>query len=361
MNETTEKNGSPSMEETFLALEKACGFDLSPCSTALDLGDTSRFTRLVLNDAQKMNLSALMQQAPTLAAAGTLAQAYIVRFPEGIPHTLTALKQGGFGSMVQGSSGRFAGSASFYPMQSQAVLLGVFSAMSVATCQYFLTQINRNMDKMNLKLDKILEFLYGDKKAELIAEINFTKYAFESYPSVMTHESQRIASITSLQASRKVAMKDIEFYLSDLDSAKDAGKAIQIRDSLELAIQLYVMSSLLEVYYAQNYDTAYLSALERDMTAYIEKCEKRTLRALAALNEKLKLPKPALKVNPLDVVKKPGPRPHQQEKEINRLIDSLNTGEESDLRKNVREALRAAKQAVEYYIDSQQNVYIKRT
>ena len=40
----------------------------------------------------------------------------------------------------------------------------------------------------------------------------------------MSHEHQKIATIISLQEARKIAMKDIEFYMSDLDSlvkAKD--------------------------------------------------------------------------------------------------------------------------------------------
>ena len=72
---------------------------------------------------------------------------------------------------------------------------------------------------MRMNLDKILEFLYGDKKAELMAEISFVKYAYQNYNSIMSHESQRTATIASIQEAKKVAMKDIEFYMNDLDLA----------------------------------------------------------------------------------------------------------------------------------------------
>ena len=94
---------------------------------------------------------------------------------------------------------------------------------------------------MRMNLDKILEFLYGDKKAELMAEISFVKYAYQNYNSIMSHEAQRTATIASIQKAKKVAMKDIEFYMNDLDSAaktKDnselistVNKAFQIKES----------------------------------------------------------------------------------------------------------------------------------
>ncbi len=99
---------------------------------------------------------------------------------------------------------------------------------------------------MNLKLDEILEFLYGDKKTELMAEMSFIRYAYENYASIMSHEQQRIATIISLQEARKVAMKDIGSYIYDLETTifrktKDyaeldlRGKSFQIKESLELS------------------------------------------------------------------------------------------------------------------------------
>ena len=50
-----------------------------------------------------------------------------------------------------------------------------------------------------------------------MAEMSFIKYAYENYSSIMSHEEQRIATITSLQEAKKVAMKDIEFCINDLE------------------------------------------------------------------------------------------------------------------------------------------------
>jgi len=348
-------------DKVFQMMKENGAFELKSCIDSFDFEDKRRFTKLELNTAQKMHVSALMQQVPSAVAAGTMAQAYIVSFPQGLPHTLTALNQGGYGSMIR-ENGKFVGSASFYSMLPQAAVLAAFTAMSVVTGQYFLAQINSEMKMMNLKLDKILEFLYGDKKAELMSEISFIKYAYQNYSSIMSHEQQRAATIISLQAAKKVAMKDIEFYLGDLDStvnyeAKNyygfdslINKAFQIGESLQVSLQLYSLSSLLEVYYAQNHDTDYIKYLEIDMTSYIDKCDKRMLSSFSVLNRRLS----EFKVK---TAEKNGKLSYEMK--IGELIESLNGGEESAMRKSLRSALHASTEKAEYYINNAGDVYIK--
>ena len=121
-----------------------------------------------------------MQQLPAVVAANALSDMYMVRFPAGIPNALTPLKQGGFSTMVKGENGRIAGTASLYSVEAQAAVLGAFNAMSIVSGQYFLAQINSELKTMNQNIDKILEFLYGDKKAELISEVSFVKSAYQN-------------------------------------------------------------------------------------------------------------------------------------------------------------------------------------
>lgn len=361
MEEKTELCSNELNNDSIRSLAEASNFAILPCETTYDFEDKNRFIKLQLGTAQKVHLSALAQQIPNVLATGAMAQAYTVRFPLGLPHTLTALHQGGFGSMIR-QNGQFVGSASFYAMTAQAAVMGAFTAMSVASGQYFLAQINSEMQMMRMKLDEILEFLYGDKKAELMSEMSFIRYAYQNFNSIMAHEQQRVSTIVSLQESRKVAMKDIEFYVSDLDAtvsrkSKDAtdlneriNKAFQIKDSLELSQQLYVMSSMMEVYYAQNMDPEYLNNLEKDMLAYIDKCDKRLLGSFGTLKGHIVGYKP----KPMEKYDKAVP-----EKQVTDLIDTLNSGEESEMRKAVRSALHAASRPTEYYLSGEGNVYIK--
>ena len=357
-NQITENTELKIMQE----LQVAGYIDISTCDVAYDFEDKTRFSKLRLDNGQKMCMNALLQQLPTAMAAGTLAQAYTVTFPEGIPHVLTALKQGGFGTMVKDENGRFLGTASLYGTASQAMMLNVFTAMSVATGQYFLSEINGQLNKINVKLDKILEFLYGDKKAELMSEISFAKSAYQNYSSIMNHEQQRIATLISLQESKKVAMKDIEFYMGDLNSAVNSeaknftelerisSEAFHIKESLEVSIQLYIMSSLLEVYFAQNHDSDYIKNLDSDMTIYIDKSEKRILTSFSVLQRRIS----EYKGKALEKVDKT-----QCEQAIGRQIEKLNNGEESEVRKFLHSSLRASFQKAQYCISSTGDAYLK--
>lgn len=349
------------VNEILQTLKTDACFEIEPFKNDIDFENSSRFTKLKLSSEQKIHFSALAQGVLPAVATGVMANSYIVRFPEGLPHTLTSLKQGGVGSMIKGDNGQIVGHASFYSLQTQAVIMGAFTAMSVVSGQYFLAQINKEMQMINMKLDDILKFLYGDKKAELIAEMSFVRYAYENYNSIMLHEPQRIATLTSLQQSRKIAMKDMEFYIYDLeyniskkiDSFEKlksrTRKCFQIKDCLKLSQQLFVMSSIMEVFFAQNQDKEYLSAIEKDIVTYIDKCDKRILTCFAALKGNIKY----LKVWPLEKQKKYG-----IEKQINTLVDSLNNGEESDMRESVRLALYAHSKITEYYVDKNGSVYI---
>lgn len=335
-------------------------FEVVPCEQIADIETRPGFKKLELTSAQKIQIGGLVQQFPLTFAAGTLSNTYMVQFPNGIPNTLTSLKQGGFGTMVKDESGKFAGSASLYPVEAQAAVLGAFNVMSIVSGQYFLAQINSELRTMNQNIDKILEFLYGDKKAELISEVSFVKSAYRNYSSIMEHEQQRFATLVSLQEAKKVAMKDIEFYMSDLDSTVNVksssdvvswtDKVFQIKDCLELSIQLYSMSSLLEIYYSQNYDESYISDIEEESATYIGKCEKRMLSSFSKLSTHIQ----TFKEGPLKKIDKPA-----LEKKVNLVIDSFSRGTESEILRSIRSVLHASEAKTEYYVTNNGDLYLK--
>lgn len=344
-------------KEQFEMMKSVGNFDIEPYSGQITTDQG--YVRLDMDKDKKRLVSAFMQYLPSLMATTTLSQSYTVSFPKGLPHVLTPLNQGGFGTMIQ-DHGKFVGTASLYSNTSQAVVLGVFTAMSIASSQYFLNQINNELKMMKLNIDKILEFLYGDKKAELMAEVSFVKYAYQNFSSIMKFDVQRIATISNLQSARKVAMKDIEFYISDLDStanSKGSGdivsltdKAFQIKESLELSMQLYGMSSILETYYAQNYDSSYLKYIEVEMVSYIDKCEKRMLSSFSILGKRISDYRGKL----WEKIDK-----SYYEKLVSELVYSLNSGDESKLRRTFRIALQDATQSAKYYLTKDGTVYLK--
>ena len=170
--------------------------------------------------------------------------------------------------------------------------------------QFFLRGVHEKLSVINRKIDEIQEFLYGDKKAELLSAISFTRYAYENFSSIMEHDGQRNATIQSLQSARMTAMQDVEFYLSDLhftvssDKSKEfpsktqemqriVEKALKSSECLDLSIQLCMTTNLLEIYYSQNYDPKYLRYVENDVGNYIGRFEKQMIGDFNSLKTSL--------------------------------------------------------------------------
>lgn len=373
-------------ENTFELMKKFSAFDIIPCENALDLKDKSRFEKLSLTSEQKIQVSALSQQVPQAIATGTMAQAYIATFPEGLPHTLTALRQGGVGSPIRGETG-FIGSASFYSLSTLAALMGAFTVVSAVTGQYFLSQINQELNVINQNISEILQFLYKEKKSELIAEVKFTQYAYQNYTSIMTHEAQRIATLCSLQHAKKIAMKDIDFYLNDLSGKIDsiispkkysksdtnseqspAEICIQIEKSIDLAIQLYVTSSFLEVYYSQNFDSAYIDFSTENIYQQIDDYRTRMLTLFSSLKgcmgtassekdgfkQKISLSFIAKGDNTSDI------QTNNTPDQINQIINNLSSRENLISKEKIKSILNTPKRESTYFFTSDGDVYFEK-
>lgn len=340
--------------EYLQALQSSASFIVKPMS---EMVSKDSLRKLYLSPADKAHIESLAQQLPSLLAAKSMSGLYSVSFPDGLPHTLTALKQGGYGSMIM-KNNSFVGSASFYNASLQASMFAAFSIMSVVTGQYFLTEINKDLGVINEKIDKILEFLYGDKRAELISEISFVRYAYECYNLITKNDDHRIATISSLQQSKKIAMKDIEFYLNDLESfcnakTKDAQEmndfyvaSFAAYQNADLAIQLFALSNLLEAIYSQNLDPLYLSYLEKDVLDYISKYDKMASASFSALKIRIDEFRNQRAIDKYAMIS-----------EIDDTITKCLNGALTKKHKDILETFRKLSKPSEYIVSSDGNMY----
>jgi hypothetical protein len=333
------------------------GIEVLSCDSISNISDNKKYKKMEFTSGQKMQLSGLMQNLPSYAVNETLNKAYIVNMPKGVEGHLMKYKNGGYGTPIIGNDGIVA-HASLEKVNLNVAVMNAFSIMSVASNQYFLFEINKQLTVLNQTIDKILEFLYSDKKSELMAEVEFTKFAYENYLSIMNHDEQRLATITNLQAAKKVAMKDIEFYMSDLNdtvNSKDwdtgaiADKSFQIKSCLELSMQLYFISNVLEIYYSQNLDKVYIDWTEKTVTEYLIKCEKRILSNFSKLSVAVNEYKnPIKKIDKMELLE-----------QINTIINTLGGGTESEMCKEFRGAVNAINSEKTFYIDNDSDVYLK--
>ncbi len=333
------------------------GLEITPCEDSDFQQD--KYTKLKLNSSQKTQMFGLLQQLPSILGADTQADAFEFKKPAdmSLANVLQNLINVGAGVLSENGTGPLAAIVS---NGAQMAMMNAFSIMSVASAQYYLSEINNNLTAISQKADKILEFLYGDKKAELTSEVRFVDFAFKNYATIMSNDAQRFATLTNVQEARKVAMKDMEFYISDLESlakTKDISNldsfvndVFKIKDCLQLAIQLYCMSNILEVCYSQNTDSSYLKYVENDIFSYIDKCEKRMLSDFSAVQMRVS----NYKGGPLKKVDKT-----DYEKQISQFVDLLGSGEELIKRKPLKSILRSYEKDATYYLNKAGELFLK--
>ena len=245
--------------------------------------------------------SGLLQYIPQIAAAEALNGTYRVEFPKGVAGVL--MKHGnGVLSAMQGENGRIVGHATFIENGMELpTLLGVFSALSMITSQYFLTQIYSDLEEIQDKLNQILDFLYTEKACEIYSEVQAVRAIYTNFVSIMWCQEQRMASICTIQHAKAIAEKNIQFYCHDMNrkiayKKEDKGlrlpeiklpdimDGLGVDDKIEMlacellddlnsysqSINLYSICSILEIVMSQNFSAAYLDYVEQDLKEHFK-------------------------------------------------------------------------------------------
>ena len=342
-------------------------YEISPCEVPYNFEDTSQFQKLSFPEENGIRLNSLLQLAPNVATADIMSKAYVVRFPKGVQGTLISLKQGGQSVIMRGEHGRFTGTASLYEVRSDMVnLMNIFTVASFATGQYFLAHISTELSEIRKSIDDVLKFLNDDKRSQLIAELTFVKYAASNFSSIMLSESQRTATLTNLQHSKIAAVSNIEFYTTQLEdkiASKKSGKpseqcaaVLQAKQTLDLAMQLYVMSSVMEVYYSQNWNKLYLENIHNDMKQVLTSSKNRMLRSLSAFGTTIQDAHKDVKVIGMSI---PKGGYSEVENELFKTIDELSNKTELPLLELADDALQSPKKETKLYMTGDGDVYQK--
>ena len=189
---------------------------LDKVNEQIDYKRDARFRQI--DNRTAAQVSGLLQYLPQTIAGNALNGTFRVEFPEGISGVLVQHGNGYLSVMKDLDNGKFVGQATFVPTSNTApMLLGMFTALSVVTSQYYLAQINQNLKEVQRKLDQVLDFLYSDKACEIYAELQAVRTIYLNYPAIMKADEQRTASIATIQHAKTVAERNIQFYYRDMN------------------------------------------------------------------------------------------------------------------------------------------------
>jgi hypothetical protein len=168
----------------------------------------------------------MFQQLPGLAThAISYHGTYRVYFDKSLG-VLQQAKQGdGFlrANVVQaGTNNKITGqallkSASMGPLVANAV----FSALSMVTGQYFLSEINGKLSSIDKKVDGIRQFLEMEKISGLWANEEYLQQVVRDFASIQENEHLKQATIIQLQQIRKESLANTNFYATSFQLKKE--------------------------------------------------------------------------------------------------------------------------------------------
>ena len=333
--------------------------EVTACDVSFDFGNTSRFRKVEFPGQTGLTANSLLQLLPAAAVADAASKTYILKFPEGVQGTLLHLRQGGYSTTMVDAASHFSGMASLHPVNPASIaLFNAFTIASFATGQYFLRDISSKMSEISRKLDDILTFLEDSKRTELLSELTFVKYAVSNYSTIMLSEAQRTATLTNIQRSKIRAIADVDFYTTELEhqvNAKDAKKnpqsILNAKQNLDLASQLYAISSIMEPYYAQNWNTAYLKNICEEAELLLGHTKNKVSDAISPYAKDIRNAhkETRLKKNPVPF--------SSSEENILKISDALTNQIHHPLVSVIDNALKAPMKSLELYLSQDGSIY----
>ncbi|RSK39046.1 hypothetical protein [Mangrovimonas spongiae] len=191
---------------------------------------------------------------PEFLSGGLLANSYVFKFPSGIAGSVMQIG-GGQGTAIM-NGGQIVKHGAYFSNLLLAAPLLAYSAGNMIIKQHYLAKINANLEKIDRKLDTLIDFEFIKKNAEIEAMIIFFKRAFSEYDLMKDNENYRNAMLSNIISQNIKIYELIHFYKNALkkiekDSTTEYQKNIKYYFSLQ---ELFVFGKILEFNYANEYN-----------------------------------------------------------------------------------------------------------
>ena len=114
---------------------------------------------------------------------------------------------------ADGGNNNITGQALLAPVSNTAqIISGVFATMSMVTGQYYMCQINNELNAINQKVDLIQSFIENEKESHIKSNIKTIMTIQRDYNSILNNTDRRIMLLNSIQTIKTSSFADIEFF-----------------------------------------------------------------------------------------------------------------------------------------------------
>lgn len=112
------------------------------------------------------------------------------------------------------------------------IISGVFSAMAMITGQYYMTQINNKLEKIEKSVEEVIKFLENDKRSGMESNEAFLQHVQINYQCIIDNDDLRNATLGTIQRIKIDSLANVLFYkkqignLGYLNTKKDKADEI---------------------------------------------------------------------------------------------------------------------------------------
>ena len=229
------------------------------------------------NELKKIgNKNALISQMPALIASKQLSDAYRVIIPPGVSGKLMQYKDGLLGTPLL-KDGKVVGHAGIESMSGMVSPLLIFTAMSIVTGQYFLSQINEALDDILDEIKKIKDLFLLKEESNLFSYGVFLKRISEEYSYINASPQLKTATLCNIQNTINELSASIYFYahnsIAELEkikgmSFKEEFSSADLKQNLEklkASLDLRNMFIILEFSFSQSFDQSTINTIKNSI------------------------------------------------------------------------------------------------
>lgn len=277
-----------------------CGFDFQ-YDQGLNENDLEEMGYDRLPDSMAAKMSSVFQFAPqnvALKAQQVIADknaqemangAYKLILKDGVHLAKSKNTLGAYrGALLSNETEQLAGQAEFLKLNpikmstTPRIAASIFSVMSMVTSQYYLSDINNNIQHLNSKIEDVKSFLLDEKKAQIWANDQTLTHVFRNIRLIMDNPVERQTVMNQILMIKKDSLSDCCFFdmqihkkllrLNPKESKEELEAQIkEIMDYLPeywRTVLIYEKATLMEIILAEMDDPEYLSSVRDVVLEY---------------------------------------------------------------------------------------------
>ena len=169
---------------------------------------------------------------------------------------LQRAKNGGYTGNIVDAKGKITGHVKLDDVsQAASSVSSVMSVLSIVTSQYYLHEINKTLDYVQMKLDSISRFLEADKRSYIAAKEHYVSGIQKNVIDIQYNSIEKQAVLNQLQQLEIESLSDYYLFnelisssIDSMDSAKNQDELLEIIGKVngylpQLWCSLYLYSS----------------------------------------------------------------------------------------------------------------------